>query len=268
MSLSLCTDNNNAANAASVSRIKPFQARPTPQLDPIVTGISKFEPCAGSAEISKSRCTLVETTTPDSQSKSFADLPNSHPSIPVPSKPEPSYQNRASPVHDVSQSSCSSPASPKLKNAARLVLQSSRSSMKILKSKPQQTSTMELTPLSLLLKQSYQDIEMLRSMRMAQTPNDSFSSSNSGNSREGANSLGNVPIRDQRGNEVDFERIEQNLRRFGDLYTQFLKDGGDEGKPAEEVHLVAMVCKRSEMATNTLGAGAGTPKLKSAENGV
>lgn len=44
---------------------------------------------------------------------------------------------------------------------------------------------------------------------------------------------------------VDFAKVEENLRRFEELYRQFLNYGGRFGEGAEEVHLVAVVCEFS-----------------------
>lgn len=46
---------------------------------------------------------------------------------------------------------------------------------------------------------------------------------------------------------VDFDRVEENLRRFEELYNQFLRYGSSYGDEVEEVHLVAMLCYESKV---------------------
>ncbi|SZE99615.1 unnamed protein product [Blumeria hordei] len=88
------------------------------------------------------------------------------------------------------------------------------------------------TPLSSLIKQSFQDIQALR--RVSKTP-----------------SL-RVDPGPELQQELDFERVEQNLKRFEDVYTQFLQCGRNEGEPIEEVHLMAMVCRRSGLVSGVV----------------
>ena len=62
---------------------------------------------------------------------------------------------------------------------------------------------------------------------------------------------------------IDFDRVEGNLRKFEELYRQFLNYGGRFGDKAEEVHLVAVVCKRSDVMRGQVGEGDGSvPRVK------
>jgi hypothetical protein len=58
---------------------------------------------------------------------------------------------------------------------------------------------------------------------------------------------------------TDFKKVEENLRKFEDLYRQHLRYGGAYGETGEEVHLVAMVCKRSDVVRGGVKNGRGVP---------
>ncbi|RKF59674.1 hypothetical protein OnM2_058069 [Erysiphe neolycopersici] len=102
----------------------------------------------------------------------------------------------------------------------------------------------ELTPLSHLIQQSFRDIERLQQVhatQMSNCPEDP-------NKNQGdLNLLCGLPSKYEEGKEVDFNRVKENLKRFEDLYMKFLNQEGDECEKKEEVHLVAVVCKRSQV---------------------
>lgn len=62
---------------------------------------------------------------------------------------------------------------------------------------------------------------------------------------------------------VDFDKVEANLKKFEELYRQFQNYGGRFGDKAEEVHLVAVVCKRSDLVKGHMGSGdVSVPRVK------
>jgi hypothetical protein len=99
----------------------------------------------------------------------------------------------------------------------------------------------ELTPLSSLIKQSYTDIALLR--RIHTTPSPTLPSPT-----YAPNTPPTALTRSPKEKEIqqvliDFDKIEGNLKKFEEMYRQFLRYGGRHGDEAEEVHLVAVVCK-------------------------
>jgi hypothetical protein len=141
-------------------------------------------------------------------------------------------------------------------------------------------TSFELTPLSGLIKQSYKDIGTLRAIQAE---------------REKLVGVGDAGGIGGGGEKVDFDGMEEHLRRFEEVYrqvcafffsnspqpvppsslltnfnpstnintntnnknsilmgTQFLRYGGRHGDSQEEVHLVAILCKRSDvLSSNT-----------------
>ena len=62
---------------------------------------------------------------------------------------------------------------------------------------------------------------------------------------------------------IDFDKIEANLKKFEESYRAFLNFGGKYGGKTEEVHLVAVVCKRSDVVKGGVGEGDVTvPRVK------
>ncbi|CAG8950889.1 hypothetical protein HYFRA_00003106 [Hymenoscyphus fraxineus] len=55
--------------------------------------------------------------------------------------------------------------------------------------------------------------------------------------------------------EVDYDKIEENLERFGDLYEAFLKSVNESGEKNEEVHLVTIGTKRGDVVRGVRQAG-------------
>lgn len=129
-----------------------------------------------------------------------------------------------------------------------------------LKSKAKISSTLppnqefRLTPLSGLIKQSFRDIETLKNVHGQIVESTSVNPSpNLVDPAAGATQV----------QPIDFTKIEANLQKFEVLYNSFLEHGDEEtGGPAEEVLMVAMVCKRSEVLK---GAGLGIKKGESDE---
>ncbi|KAK0113985.1 hypothetical protein ONS96_014832 [Cadophora gregata f. sp. sojae] len=155
------------------------------------------------------------------------------------------------------------------------------------------TPTFELTPLSTLIAQSYKDIEMLKSIygpssrRLHPPPlppptssgktkpknkHNSKSKSEKGkkgeegelNEKEMARVVGL-----ERGMAIDFEKVEEGLRGFEEVYKVFLQTSNTT--PRTEVHLLAMVCKRSEVVNGGLsvsGSGKGEGEKQGGGGGV
>lgn len=74
----------------------------------------------------------------------------------------------------------------------------------------------------------------------------------------------------EEGEVIDFERVEENLRRFEEVYQLFLTSTRASLAGivcGEEVHLVAMVCKRSEVVTGRLSGSASVPRAKVGASG-
>jgi hypothetical protein len=110
-----------------------------------------------------------------------------------------------------------------------------------------------LTPLSGLIKQSFRDIETLKNVHGQIVESTSANPSPNLNTDAGATQV----------QPINFTKIEANLQKFEVLYNSFLEHGDEEtGGPAEEVLMVAMVCKRSEVLK---GAGLGIKKGESDE---
>ncbi|KAG4420333.1 hypothetical protein IFR04_006539 [Cadophora malorum] len=115
------------------------------------------------------------------------------------------------------------------------------------------TPTFELTPLSTLIVQSLKDIEMLKRVQ---------------GHRRG------IGIGD--GIAIDFDSLFQNLKNFEAVYKAYLQTStstniNETEEPCDEVHLLAMVCKRREVVRGGLSisgssGSAGTlPRVKVAD---
>ncbi|KAK6580007.1 hypothetical protein PZA11_007715 [Diplocarpon coronariae] len=118
-------------------------------------------------------------------------------------------------------------------------------------------ASFELTPLSGLIKQSFTDLEVLKRVH-AETIQTGGGGTGAGVEGKGKGKATEEEV----GMVVDFERVERNLKKFEEVYRSFLSYGGAYGEKHEEVHLVAMVCRRSEVATGTLSSGPGVPKAR------
>lgn len=115
----------------------------------------------------------------------------------------------------------------------------------------------ELTPLSHLIKQSYRDIEQLQQVRAAENSN---YGEDLDNGQKSLNLSCGIPANGEEGKEVDFNKVKENLMKFEELYSKFLNQARDEFEKSEEVHLVAVVCKRSQVITGFLKAPISDPK--------
>ena len=133
-------------------------------------------------------------------------------------------------------------------------------------------ASFELTPLSGLITQSYTDIALLRRMHETQTPtypSPTYSPHSSPkekhpnlNSKSKASSSPKTSPQVQQS-LIDFDKVEDNLRKFEELYRQFLHYGGKHGDRAEEVHLMTVVCKKSDVVKGQMGEGDGSvPRVK------
>jgi hypothetical protein len=119
----------------------------------------------------------------------------------------------------------------------------------------------ELTPLSSLIKQSYADIALLRRLHTAPSP--TLPSPTYSPNTSPSTILANSPKeKEVQQVLIDFDKIESNLKKFEEMYRQFLRYGGRHGDEAEEVHLVAVVCKRSDVVRGKMGEGEGVPRVK------
>ncbi len=101
------------------------------------------------------------------------------------------------------------------------------------------SSQFELTPLSSLISQSYSDLRTLKRIHTRKVRSNAF---------------GKEDLQKQ----IDFEKIEQTLKGFEELYNQYLRFGGWYGGEGDEVCLVAMVCKKSEVVQGIMEKGVGT----------
>jgi flagellar motility protein MotE (MotC chaperone) len=136
----------------------------------------------------------------------------------------------------------------------------------------------ELTPLSGLITQSFTDISLLR--RLAETQSPTYPSpaysptmknekafqrrgtkGNNTSAKTKAKAKGNSSRQVQQS-LIDFDKVEDNLKKLEELYRQFLNYGGKFGDKAEEVHLVAVVCKRSDVVKGQMGVGDGYVLLR------
>jgi hypothetical protein len=100
-----------------------------------------------------------------------------------------------------------------------------------------------------LIKQSYADIAALRRIHTIPSPTTPLpvytpKTKSKGIFKEKStpdlNSTGSPKEKQLQQVLVDFDKLENNLRKFEVLYNGFLKKEGGEG---EEVHLVAVVCE-------------------------
>ncbi|RKF57986.1 hypothetical protein GcM3_184017 [Golovinomyces cichoracearum] len=204
---------------------------------------------------------LKHSSTPNSspnpqntQPKSALDLDNYMTSCVFgPTEPQLSYQQNTSPQRPYSKSN---PAKPTKSNSQ--ILRTTKSSTQSYELKTQPVSKLELTPLSRLIEQSYRDLQMLRGVPITKT---SDGTEGSNNNRSGKGLLCRLP--NSGGKQVDLSKIEENLKRFEDLYAQFL-NGEKESDPTEEVHLVAIVCKQSQFITGIVEPPIKYPKRTAA----
>ncbi|KAL5323050.1 hypothetical protein ACEPPN_007578 [Leptodophora sp. 'Broadleaf-Isolate-01'] len=142
------------------------------------------------------------------------------------------------------------------------------------------TPTFELTPLSRLIKQSLKDIEMMKRF----TTTDEVGGKNvkgkrgKGKDKEAKGKGKGVGVGEEiirgggREMVIDFDKISENLKGLEEVYQAFLQTPNPNGTPRTEIHLVAIVCKRSEVlkavassSASSSGGGDGVPLVKVAD---
>ncbi|PVH76969.1 hypothetical protein DL98DRAFT_574009 [Cadophora sp. DSE1049] len=204
-------------------------------------------------------------------SPSSTSLSSPGPSTPTSTRPA-SPSSRTSPTSTPIPTSAQSPTPPQPpSNAGKSTSTSGSTSGGTGRNKS--TPTFELTPLSTLIAQSFKDIEMMKRVHGRSVGHLTLSPGAKGKDKESNKAKGKDAEKAAKATTIDFDKVEENLRGFEEFYRVFLQTptcANPSNTPRAEVHLLAMVCKRSEVVKGgmNLGGGESVPRVRVADCGV